>query len=85
MTLRKRVLEEEVRKKGERDADKEPAPSTEKMAEAETPTEVNQATGMEVDDASAVESHQEVRDKHKSAEKDEPVPMQADDDDAVEY
>jgi len=94
--LRQRVADEDARRKMEKNSEKDemdtdaiPAPPA--KSESETPTHVVAETvstrdvEMEVDD-SAVTIHEEPKEATSESEKKEELaPMQADDDDAVEY
>ncbi|KAI0319275.1 hypothetical protein OF83DRAFT_1111317 [Amylostereum chailletii] len=83
-SLRKRVAEEEARKKVEQEATKTQEASEEPKASAEPPVEAIRDAAMDVDESPPTEQ-QENKDKPRPVEKDESTPMQADDDDAVEY
>ncbi|KAG6331443.1 hypothetical protein ID866_7649 [Astraeus odoratus] len=85
--LRRRVVEEESRQKKEREATKEETPNVEAAAEDKELEEETKEpeSAMEVDDESKSEPEARTEDVRESDRKDEPVPMQADDEDAVEY
>lgn len=92
--LRQKVADEETRQKQERDAmDTDDAPPVEKggasPAPADKPQEASHSADMDVDDSTSKPSSSkpepEKSDPEPSDKKDEIEPIQADDDDAVEY
>ncbi|KAH7883445.1 hypothetical protein F5I97DRAFT_1960932 [Phlebopus sp. FC_14] len=83
--LRQRVAEEDARRKEEREANKEEGGKDKAMAEADS--KVEPEAEMEVDEGAkpALEPAAPKESSGEPERKDEPVPMQADDEDAVEY
>lgn len=93
--LRQRVAEEEARRKSEREIDKDEMDAERPPASADTgdeedkpdagstePTGPSAAADMEVDSGAQREEHKETSEHER---KEEPAPMQPDDEDAVEY